>query len=426
MRARTTQLLVPLAFAVASLLGMPAARAQDQPSARTSALVDLINHARVNAGLLPLARSPELDSAAQGHSVDMVQHNYLDHTGSDGSEPQDRADKAGYHVPPNSGWIVVEVISAISGDPQGPLDWWLGDEQHHNVVLNPRWREIGVGYAQGGDYGNYWTADFGCRPGVLPTITLDEVSYTQTEQCGDPGVGAALAATPAVQPSPTSSAAPATPTPPPTLTPPPIAAQPTFAPTVSAQQLGASVTITWTGIAQPKSTDWLGIYRPRDTDTDFLEWAYVSCTRQPDQGRASGNCTLAMPVSSSNYEVRLFGGNAFTRLAPPAPVLLATRQPTVEVMPDTANRGSAVNVRWQGIDSATRTDWIGLYRSGDSDASPLLWQYAGCAQVPLDARPLGSCNVLIPTDFVVGTYEFRLFGANGYQRLAVSASVRIT
>src|SRR5689334_12105884 len=124
----------------------------------------------------------------------MVQHNYLDHTGSDGSEPQQRADAAGYHVPANSAWIVVEVISAISGEPQGPVDWWLNDDQHARVLLNPRWREIGAGYAQGGEYGNYWTALVGCRPGVLPTVSLDGVSYTHSEECGDPNTAATLTA----------------------------------------------------------------------------------------------------------------------------------------------------------------------------------------------------------------------------------------
>jgi uncharacterized protein YkwD len=72
-----------------------------------------------------------LDQAAQLHSVDMVQHDYLDHTGSDGSQPQQRAERAGYHAPANSGWIVVEA-------------------QHQKVLMNPRWREIGAGYAQRG------------------------------------------------------------------------------------------------------------------------------------------------------------------------------------------------------------------------------------------------------------------------------------
>jgi hypothetical protein len=84
-----------------------------------------------------------------------------------------------------------------------------------------------------------------------------------------------------------------------------------------------------------------------------------------------------------------------------------------------------VNVQWQAIDRATSTDWIGLYRSGTTDdtAHPT-WLYIGCAQVPLDARPLGSCNVRLPATLAPGSDEFRLFSANSYQRLA-TASLRV-
>jgi uncharacterized protein YkwD len=144
-----------------------------------------INEIRVASDLLPLAEASELDAAAQAHSDDMVANSYLDHVGSDGSQPQDRAVAAGYKVPPNTGWIVVEVISAVSADPSGPVNWWIyGDPAvHGKVLLNPRWREIGGGYTRGGPYGNYWTVLVGCRPGVLPTVVLDGSTYQHTENC---------------------------------------------------------------------------------------------------------------------------------------------------------------------------------------------------------------------------------------------------
>src|SRR4051812_31740106 len=53
-------------------------------------LLRQINAVRVAAGRLPLAEASELDTAAQAHSDDMVAFGYLDHIGSDGSQPQDR------------------------------------------------------------------------------------------------------------------------------------------------------------------------------------------------------------------------------------------------------------------------------------------------------------------------------------------------
>jgi uncharacterized protein YkwD len=208
-RVRTRIGCAGIAVVLACLTSWLPGQAQTGPgsSSDTRTVIDLINRARILAGVDPVADSPELDAAAQAHSVDMVQHNYLDHTGFDGSEPQQRADAAGYHVPPQTGWIVVEVISARGPGPDGPVNWWLGDRQHNRVLLNPRWREIGAGYAQGGDYGNYWTADFGCRPGVLATVSVDGMAYPQTEQCGDPSVAPVV-----VAPTPTTLVAAPTPT----------------------------------------------------------------------------------------------------------------------------------------------------------------------------------------------------------------------
>ena len=457
-RWRWASVWIVMALAVGCWVSMRAVHAQEQSRGKTDALVDVINRARVHAGLLPLARSAELDSAAQAHSVDMVQHNYLDHTGSDGSEPQDRADQAGYHVPKDSGWIVVEVISAISADPEGPVDWWLNHEQHEKVLMNPRWREIGVGYGQGGDYGNYWTALFGCRPGVLPSVRLDGVSYTHTEECGDAGVAApvatatALATATVATPTALATATVATPTAVPTATVQiQAAATPTVARTgttgpesrlstptalIAAEHRENTINVSWVGLAQPTSTDWFGIYRVGDPDTAYQDWAYVSCTKEPDQAHASGSCSLPMPAGTGAYEIRLFSGNGYTRVARSEQVgnvaagaqvgnnVAAGAPVGLKLSAEVADRGSVVNVQWKTIDRATPTDWIGLYRSATADTAHITWLYVGCAQVPLDARPLGSCNVLLPATLDAGNYEFRLFSANSYQRLA-SASLRV-
>lgn len=185
---RTARGFVLVAVSASLAFLQPAmAVAQRAPTSEgsTSELERLVNLARVQAGRLPLADAPELDAAAQAHSLDMVEHDYLDHVGSDGSQPQERAIQAGYEVPPDTGWIVVEVISAISADPAGPVSWWLNEDPavHGKVLLDPRWREIGAGYARGGQYGNYWTVLVGCRPGVLPLVVFEGLSYQHTEQC---------------------------------------------------------------------------------------------------------------------------------------------------------------------------------------------------------------------------------------------------
>lgn len=263
------------------LLLVTALPVQAQTSAaKTDQLGTLINRARVERGLLPLQRASELDLAAQRHSQDMVDKRYLEHEAPDGSTPEQRADAAGYRVPQQSGWIVVEVISAISGEPQGPLDWWLKEspDVHGKVLTDPRWREFGVGYATGGEFGNYWTVLVGCRPGVVPTVVFEGQSYAHTERCGE------------------------------------------AMPSVTVQQtLGGGFEVRWSGIREPSERDWLGIYRAGTTDDrDYASWQYVSCGSAPLTARASGWCPVLVPEGA--FEVRLFSDDSFTTVASSADI----------------------------------------------------------------------------------------------------------
>jgi hypothetical protein len=272
----------------------PAARTVAAPDRRTDDLATMINRTRVERGLPPLQRVTELDSAAETHSQDMVVHDYLDHTGADGSSPQERAEQAGYQVPQQSAWIVVEVISAISGEPAGPLDWWLNQspEVHGKVLLDPRWREMGVGYAAGGEYGNYWTVLVGCRPGVLPKVVLDGKTYDTTERCGDPA---------SILPSLTVASRSAT--------------------------AGADLEVRWTGIQSASARDWLGLYRESDADGAYRAWTYVSCAWMPLTPRVDGWCWLHLPpdLPGGTYDVRLHADDSNTRLADSASVTVTGR-----------------------------------------------------------------------------------------------------
>ena len=162
-----------------------AAQDTDLVRAQADGLAGLINRERVAEGLAPMARSVELDRAAQEHSRDMAENDFLEHEGSDGSIPQERAARAGYIVPADSGWLVVELISAISAQPDGPLNWWLYEspQTHGKHLRDARYREFGVGYASGGSYGNYWTLLVGCRPDVLPVIEFEGATYWLGEGC---------------------------------------------------------------------------------------------------------------------------------------------------------------------------------------------------------------------------------------------------
>lgn len=129
-----------------------------------SRILELVNQERDAAGVAPLAFNAQLSAAAQGHSQDMADNNFIEHTGSDGSSPSDRAQQAGY---PSS--FVGENIAAGQSIPEDAMSSWMNEtppnDGHRQNILNPDYREIGIGYvfSDTTDYQHYWTQDFGAQ-----------------------------------------------------------------------------------------------------------------------------------------------------------------------------------------------------------------------------------------------------------------------
>jgi uncharacterized protein YkwD len=135
----------------------PASCNYSTSSAYVNEIASLINNARAQAGLSQLAINGQLTAAAQGHSIDMVCHNLLSHTGSDGSSVSQRVAAAGYAASRSS-----EIIYG-SGYPQTAFDWWMNDQIHRNEILSPNAVDMGIGYAYNAQtaYGSYFTVTFG-------------------------------------------------------------------------------------------------------------------------------------------------------------------------------------------------------------------------------------------------------------------------
>src|SRR5919109_1185606 len=74
----------------------------------------------------------------------------------------DRDAVAGY-----TGWSAIgENIAAGYPTPEAVVAGWMSSPGHRANILSPNFTEIGIGLAQGGKYGSYWTQDFGTRPSV--------------------------------------------------------------------------------------------------------------------------------------------------------------------------------------------------------------------------------------------------------------------
>ncbi|MFB7864835.1 CAP domain-containing protein [Streptomyces sp. NPDC056069] len=123
-------------------------------SSEVDEVVRLVNVERAAAGCKALAVDADLTQAAQDYSDSMAATGNFSHTGTDGSQPQDRIEAAGYTWS-RSG----ENIAKGQADAAAVVDAWMHSPGHRANILNCGFTEIGVGVTTDG--GPWWTQDFG-------------------------------------------------------------------------------------------------------------------------------------------------------------------------------------------------------------------------------------------------------------------------
>lgn len=99
-----------------------------------------------------------LHQAAQKHADDMVANDFFSHTGSDGTEFQDRIRNAGF-----GGTPVAENIAAGNSTAQDTVQQWKNSDGHCRNLMNSSATHVGIGVATGGSYGIYWVQVFGAK-----------------------------------------------------------------------------------------------------------------------------------------------------------------------------------------------------------------------------------------------------------------------
>lgn len=101
----------------------------------------------------PVRPSSTLDLVALGHADDMARHGYFEHRDLSGKSPADRVRAAGYRemlVGENIAYGVQSADEAVRG--------WLDSPGHCENIMNPRFAEMGLGFAAGRPpkRGLYW------------------------------------------------------------------------------------------------------------------------------------------------------------------------------------------------------------------------------------------------------------------------------
>ncbi|MGZ4269309.1 MAG: CAP domain-containing protein [Solirubrobacteraceae bacterium] len=122
----------------------------DGATARTTVLC-AVNAQRAARGLAAYTDSAGLDAAAQGYSGAMVAQAFFDHLSPGGSTLVDRVRAAGWL--PGAGTYGIGEAIAWAGAPIDTATYvvgqWLNSPPHRAILLDPGYREAGVGVARG-------------------------------------------------------------------------------------------------------------------------------------------------------------------------------------------------------------------------------------------------------------------------------------
>lgn len=130
----------------------------------------LINRVREHYGLHPLEYNADLRDSALGHSDSMVTHRYFAHEGPGGTV-DGRISRAGYLAHARA-FTIGENIGGGQGSrygsPMGVFKEWMHSPPHRENILDPHFRDAGVGVARGFPLGANvgaatYTVDFGAR-----------------------------------------------------------------------------------------------------------------------------------------------------------------------------------------------------------------------------------------------------------------------
>ncbi len=177
-------ILATLPAAGRAATACPDARVRPSPEAvsldRVEASIHcMVNRERVERRLKPLRFNPALQAAAKYHSAQMRDYHFFAHESRDGTTMVDRIVGTGYTLGARS-WLVGENIAwGTFPTVRSLFIAWMRSSYHRANILNPRFRELGVG------------AEFG-RPfnGRGPTAVLATTDFGFADRGGGRAGGA--------------------------------------------------------------------------------------------------------------------------------------------------------------------------------------------------------------------------------------------
>ena len=117
-------------------------------------MLTLVNRARAENGLEPVAMDPTTREVARAYAVRMFQEGFFAHVDPSGATPFDRM---------RAGGVTFRAAGenlALAPTVQIAHDGLMNSPGHRANILNPRYRRIGIGVADGGMHGKMFVQNF--------------------------------------------------------------------------------------------------------------------------------------------------------------------------------------------------------------------------------------------------------------------------
>jgi len=120
------------------------------PSQFAQQVLELVNQARMNAGLQPLNENRRLANMAMAKAQDMYNNHYFDHQSPTYGSPFDMMKAFGITYS-----TAGENIAQGQTSPTEVMNQWMSSPGHRANILNGSYTQIGVAY-----YNGEWVQEF--------------------------------------------------------------------------------------------------------------------------------------------------------------------------------------------------------------------------------------------------------------------------
>ncbi len=120
-------------------------------------VLQLVNLERAVAGLPPVVTNSVLEKIAGDYACLMIAEGFFAHIDPVTERGPGQRAVAGRY----SFYVIGENLAAGQETAAGAMRVWMESPLHRAIILDPRWKEVGISVRLGGEHGIYWVQEFG-------------------------------------------------------------------------------------------------------------------------------------------------------------------------------------------------------------------------------------------------------------------------